>query len=103
MPGYIYVNYMVFWQMFLNSKRDDDIVMIKRFLIFLIRIYRRYFSLLKGRPSCIYYPTCSWYAIEALEKHGLIKGSYLAVRRVLRCHPYGRGGYDPVPETRRKK
>ena len=70
---------------------------MKRFLIFLIKIYRRFISPLKGRPSCIYVPTCSSYAITALEKYGVIKGTYLAIKRVLRCHPFAKGGYDPVP------
>lgn len=70
---------------------------MKRILIFLIKIYRKYISPLKGRPTCIYTPTCSLYAMEALQKYGAIKGTYLAVRRVLRCHPFARGGYDPVP------
>ena len=48
-------------------------------------------------PSCRYSPTCSQYAIEALRKHGPLKGLYLAVRRILRCHPWGGSGYDPVP------
>ena len=48
-------------------------------------------------PSCRYTPTCSQYAIEALKKHGPIKGLYLAIRRILRCHPWGGSGYDPVP------
>jgi putative membrane protein insertion efficiency factor len=47
-------------------------------------------------PSCRYYPTCSAYALEAVEKHGVIRGLYMAVRRILRCHPFSRGGYDPV-------
>jgi conserved hypothetical protein YidD len=71
--------------------------MIKQFLIFLLRLYRKYISPLKGRPSCIYTPTCSLYAIQALEKYGFIKGTFLAVKRVLRCHPFAKGGYDPVP------
>ncbi len=62
----------------------------------MIKIYRRYLSPLK-RPCCIYIPTCSQYAIESLEKYGAIKGSYLAIRRILRCHPFHKGGYDPVP------
>jgi len=70
---------------------------MKKFLIQLIRIYRKYISPLKGRPTCIYTPTCSQYAIEALEKYGVVKGTYLAVRRILRCHPFHKGGYDPVP------
>lgn len=48
-------------------------------------------------PSCRYTPTCSRYALEALQKHGPIKGSWLAIRRILRCHPWGGSGYDPVP------
>ena len=49
-------------------------------------------------PSCRFTPTCSCYAIEAIQKHGPFKGFYLAVRRILRCHPWGGSGYDPVPE-----
>ncbi|HPA73556.1 MAG TPA: membrane protein insertion efficiency factor YidD [Spirochaetota bacterium] len=48
-------------------------------------------------PSCRFYPTCSEYAVEALKKHGLFFGVYLSVRRILRCNPFCRGGYDPVP------
>jgi putative membrane protein insertion efficiency factor len=70
---------------------------MKRILIFLIKLYRKFISPLKGRSSCIYTPTCSLYALQALEKYGAVKGTYLAVRRVLRCHPFATGGYDPVP------
>ena len=70
---------------------------MKQLLIQLIKIYRKYISPLKGRGTCIYVPTCSQYAIEALEKYGVVKGTYLAVRRILRCHPFHKGGYDPVP------
>ena len=66
-------------------------------MIFLINLYRKYLSPLKRRPTCIYTPTCSQYALEALEKYGFLKGSFLAVRRILRCHPFAKGGYDPVP------
>ena len=66
-------------------------------MIFLINLYRKYLSPLKSRPTCIYTPTCSQYAIEALEKYGFLKGSFLAVKRLLRCHPFAKGGYDPVP------
>jgi len=52
-------------------------------------------------PSCRHVPTCSQYAIEALKIHGVFKGLYLAVRRILRCHPWGTQGYDPVPPAKR--
>ncbi|WP_330594604.1 membrane protein insertion efficiency factor YidD [Variimorphobacter saccharofermentans] len=71
--------------------------MIRRILVILIKGYRKYISPLKRTSTCIYTPTCSLYAIEALEKYGALKGTYLAVRRVLRCHPFHEGGYDPVP------
>jgi putative membrane protein insertion efficiency factor len=72
-------------------------VIVKKIIIFMIKVYRKYISPLKRYPSCIYTPTCSLYALEALEKYGVIKGTYLAVRRILRCHPFHKGGYDPVP------
>ncbi len=62
-----------------------------------LRAYRRYLSPLKGAPSCRFHPTCSAYAIEAVERHGVLKGGRLAVVRVLKCHPFHPGGYDPVP------
>ena len=65
-------------------------------LIFPIRIYRRYISPFTP-PSCRFTPTCSQYAIEALRKYGPVKGLWLAVKRILRCHPWGGSGYDPVP------
>jgi putative membrane protein insertion efficiency factor len=68
---------------------------MKRILILIIRFYRRFISPLK-RPSCIYYPTCSQYAIEAIQKYGSLKGGFMAIKRILRCHPFHEGGYDPV-------
>jgi uncharacterized protein len=65
-------------------------------LIALIRVYQRFISPLLG-PRCRYYPSCSAYAVEALQRHGAGRGSWLAVRRVCRCHPFQPGGYDPVP------
>ncbi len=70
---------------------------MKNVMIFIINLYRKFLSPLKRRPTCIYTPTCSQYAIEALEKYGFLKGSFLAVKRILRCHPFAKGGYDPVP------
>lgn len=69
---------------------------LSRLLILPIRFYQRCISPLTP-PSCRFTPTCSQYAVEALQKHGPLKGLYLAVRRLLRCHPWGRHGYDPVP------
>ncbi len=71
--------------------------MIKRLLIILIKLYRKYISPLKRYPSCRYIPTCSQYAIEAVEKYGAIKGGLLALWRIIRCNPFSKGGYDPVP------
>lgn len=70
--------------------------LLARLLILPILFYQRCISPLTP-PSCRYTPTCSQYAVEALRKHGPIKGLWLAVRRILRCHPWGGHGYDPVP------
>lgn len=75
---------------------------MKRVFIFLIGLYRKYISPLKSKPSCRFYPTCSQYAIEALEKRGLIVGLLLTVWRILRCNPFCKGGYDPVPNKVKK-
>ena len=70
---------------------------MKMIMIYMIRFYQKYLSPLKVRTHCIYTPTCSQYAIEALEKYGALKGSLLAIWRILRCNPFSKGGYDPVP------
>ena len=70
---------------------------MKKLLIAGIRFYQRNLSPFKHYGCCKYFPICSQYAIEALEKHGLLKGGLLAVWRILRCNPFSRGGYDPVP------
>lgn len=70
---------------------------MKKILIFLIKFYRHHISPYKGGSCCRFIPTCSQYALEAIEKYGSIKGTYLAVRRLLKCHPLHKGGYDPVP------
>ncbi|MDO4568566.1 MAG: membrane protein insertion efficiency factor YidD [Clostridia bacterium] len=71
---------------------------MKQALLWLIRLYKRYLSPALP-PSCRFYPTCSQYAYEAVEKHGALAGTLLAIWRVLRCNPFCRGGYDPVPEA----
>jgi putative membrane protein insertion efficiency factor len=65
--------------------------------VFLIRIYQVIFSPLLGPAKCRFCPTCSEYAVEAVERYGLVYGSYLALRRLLRCGPWSKGGWDPVP------
>lgn len=69
---------------------------MKKILITLIQFYRKYISPIK-RTKCPYYPSCSEYGLLAIEKHGVIKGSFLAAYRILRCNPFSKGGYDPVP------
>lgn len=69
---------------------------VSRVLLWLIHGYQRWVSPLFP-PCCIYTPTCSQYAVEAVERHGALKGGWLALRRILRCHPFHKGGYDPVP------
>jgi putative membrane protein insertion efficiency factor len=70
---------------------------MKKPLIFIINFYRMVHGIF-FYGCCRYYPSCSQYAIEALETHGVIKGLFLSMMRVLRCHPLHRGGWDPVPE-----
>ncbi|MBL8420129.1 MAG: membrane protein insertion efficiency factor YidD [Dechloromonas sp.] len=70
--------------------------MMKRVLKALIHAYQYGLSPFLGR-SCRYYPSCSAYALEAVEKYGAIKGGWLGVKRIARCHPWHLGGYDPVP------
>ena len=71
---------------------------MKRILIALVKFYQKYISPLTP-PTCRYVPTCSQYALEALEKYGAAKGGWLAVKRICRCHPFHKGHdfYDPVP------
>ena len=65
--------------------------------IYLIKLYQRFISPLKRHGACIFYPTCSNYAIEAYQKHGFWRGTLLTIWRILRCNPFNDGGYDPVP------
>lgn len=70
---------------------------MKKIFIFFIKFYRHHISPFKGGPCCRFTPTCSEYALQAVEKYGAFKGGYLALRRILRCRPGGGYGYDPVP------
>lgn len=69
--------------------------MLRTIAIGIVKFYRKYISPMKP-PSCRYTPTCSQYAIDALTKYGFFKGGLLSVMRILRCHPFVKGGYDPV-------
>ena len=69
---------------------------MSRLLILCIRFYQIFISPLKP-PTCRFYPTCSAYAIEAIQKKGPVKGTWLAIKRIAKCHPFHSGGYDPVP------
>ena len=74
---------------------------MKTILIWIIQLYQKIpFS---SHNSCRFIPTCSNYAIEAIDRFGSIKGSYLTIRRILRCNPFGKSGYDPVPIKEKKK
>ncbi|TYT75256.1 membrane protein insertion efficiency factor YidD [Desulfobotulus mexicanus] len=70
--------------------------MFKRLILLLIRIYQLILSPLLG-PSCRFYPTCSAYAYEAVQKYGVFRGGCMAIKRLLKCHPFHPGGVDPVP------
>ena len=71
-------------------------------LIFIIKIYQFIISPLIGQ-NCRYLPTCSEYAIESLKLHGLLRGSFFAIRRILKCHPFGGHGFDPIPKRKQNK
>ena len=72
---------------------------VSRLLMWVIRAYQLVLSPWLG-GACRFYPSCSCYAHKAIERHGAVRGAWLAVRRLLRCHPFHRGGYDPVPDKR---
>lgn len=75
---------------------------MKSLFIGIIRFYQKFISPLTP-PSCRFYPTCSHYGLEAYQRFGVIKGTYLTVKRILKCHPLHPGGFDPVPEKDTKK
>lgn len=81
----------------MNEKFNTVLNLIKVLLIWLIRGYRMFISPLFP-PSCRYQPTCSQYAMQAIERFGPWRGTLMSIRRILRCHPFHPGGYDPVPE-----
>lgn len=68
---------------------------MKKLILSIINLYRKYVSPMRA-PCCIYSPTCSQYAIDAISKYGALKGGFLAIKRILRCNPFSKGGFDPV-------
>lgn len=80
----------------MGMKREKKLSFIGRIFCLIIKFYRNFISPLFP-PSCRYYPTCSEYAYEAIKKYGAVKGSWLGIKRILRCHPFHEGGCDPVP------
>ncbi|KKI88876.1 hypothetical protein WQ54_29390 [Bacillus sp. SA1-12] len=72
---------------------------MKNIFISLIKFYQKFISPLTP-PTCRFYPTCSHYGLEAYKRFGIIKGSYLTIKRILKCHPFHPGGFDPVPEKK---
>lgn len=75
---------------------------MKKIILLLIKFYQKYISIFLGK-NCRFYPTCSAYTYEAIERFGVLKGTYLGIRRIIKCHPFHPGGYDPVPEKKDKK
>jgi putative membrane protein insertion efficiency factor len=71
--------------------------MIKKVFLFLLILYKKLFSSFLG-SNCRFVPTCSVYAYESIEKYGVLKGVFLGIKRILKCHPFHKGGFDPIPE-----
>jgi len=78
------------------AKADGTLTLMRFLFIIPIRLYRYFISPLLG-PSCRFYPSCSNYAEDAIKQHGVIRGSWLALKRLAKCHPWHEGGIDPVP------
>ena len=76
---------------------------MKKIAVFLIKLYQKYLSPLKGRRCCRFYPTCSQYAVDAINEWGFFAGSALAIWRILRCNPFCRGGIDYVPRKNKNR
>ena len=84
-----------------SAARAERLSLAQRLVLAPLALYRRFLSPLKPVPSCRFHPTCSGYAVDAVRVHGVAYGLWLATARVLRCHPWHPGGFDPVPPPRR--
>lgn len=73
---------------------------MKKIILLLIRFYQKYISIFLGK-NCRFIPTCSAYTYEAIERFGILKGGFLGIKRILKCHPWNPGGFDPVPEKKK--
>lgn len=82
--------------MVFHMKMEKLEIDMKKLFIFIIKFYRKYISPMKS-TKCPYIPSCSEYGMEAIEKYGALKGGALALWRIIRCNPFSKGGYDPVP------
>jgi len=85
-------------RIFLTQSNPSVKNLVKKIIIFIITLYQKYISPLKP-STCRFYPTCSEYAIQALSKYGLLRGAWLSVKRIFRCHPFDPGGFDPLPDS----
>jgi putative membrane protein insertion efficiency factor len=77
-------------------------IALRKIPVGIIKLYQIVVSPMLG-PTCRFYPSCSYYAIDAITQHGLTKGCWLSLKRILKCHPLHDGGYDPVPEKKQNK
>lgn len=91
---------MILFLKTLNYLKNKIVKSLKIIILLSIRFYQKYISIFLGK-NCIYYPTCSEYMYEAILTHGIFKGCFLGIKRILRCHPFTQGGYDPVPPKKK--
>ncbi|MBQ3438149.1 MAG: membrane protein insertion efficiency factor YidD [Fusobacterium sp.] len=75
---------------------------MKKIFLILIKIYQNFISPMFPNKKCRFYPTCSEYTYQAIEEYGIIKGIYLGIKRILKCHPFHEGGYDPLPKKEKR-